>query len=625
MRLGGIARARIAVVLATAAAVLVAAVPAGAAWQEAAKVPGTAAPAFPNGTATGLSDDGGAALAYRSGNDIVVATRETAGGAWALESFSELAIGLEGLALDMNPAGDLVVGWEADGDFITAAYKPAGGAWEAPIVLDNNANGNGEVDVAINTAGAAVIAWEAGKSTPSPTDEIRTVIRAKAGPWPATNGYVVAASEPSGGAETFEIDCSGPTVAIDDLGRVLAAWSSPYGSFDLLFSEPGFCGVRKTIWNGSTWTASDLTPRPAIGFEATIDQPAPSASTPVADADPVSGKLTLAFRYSADSYDFDEEEFFSDSGWSNVVYGGTVASGPTGAVESDSLGAIGDLAVAANGGHATVASWEWDGQFEGNYATRSVVGASGSGLALTPLSSALDPRNPAAAIGGDGRPFLAFEDLTGSNSALVWTGPPGQVLCPPLTLLSPTTSAPSAAANAAGAGIVAIANNTGLYYADYGADTADCNGGNGGGGGGGEGGGGGGGGGAPPSPPSPPAPPSNAIEIKAPKSLSDGKVEVAVSFPGAGAVVLKGTAKVAAADLARASAKKTIVVTQKSAKVAGSGKTVFKLAPTSKAAKLVKKKGKLAAQLAITFTPAGGSAATTTRPIVFKAAKKSGG
>jgi hypothetical protein len=245
------------------------------------------------------------------------------------------------------------------------------------------------------------------------------------------------------------------------------------------------------------------------------------------------------------------------------------------------------------------------------------VGASGTGLALTPLSTALDPRNPTAAIGGDGRPFIGFRDLTGSDSAPVWTGPPNQALCPPRTILAPASSAPSAAANAAGDGIVAVANNTGLYYADYSADGLACDGSGGG--------GGGAGGGSPPAgPPSgPPAPPSNDAKPQAPKSLSDGKIEIAIVFPGPGSVVLKGIAKVDSADLARASAKKTIVVTQKSAKVTKAGKLTFKLAPTSQAAKVVRKKGKLSAKLAITFTPSGGSAATRTKTVTFRAPKKS--
>jgi hypothetical protein len=617
MRLGRIARARFAVLVVLGAASLAAAAPAGASWQETAKVPSSGAPGFPFNIAAGLSEDGGGAMAYRSADDLVVATREQAGGAWALKSFSELGFGLEDMDLDMNAAGDIVVGWFAQDDFATVAYKPAGGAWEAHKVLDNNANGDGGVDVAINTAGTAIVAWNAGKSTPSPTDEIRAVIRPKAGPWPATNGYAVAASEPHGGAEVFAIGCGGPAVAIDDLGRVLAAWSSVYGSFDLLFEEPGFCGVRTTIWNGASWTApNDLTPRPAIGFKATTDQPAPSAGTPDADADPVSGKLNLAFRYSADSYDFNEEEFFNDEGWSNVVYGGTVAGGPTGGVESSVIGAIGELAVAVNGSHAAVASWEFDGQPEGQWSTRSVVGASGTGLALTPLGTAPERRHPTAAIGGDGRPFIGFQDLTGSKSALAWTASPSQALCPPRTILAPTASAPSAAANAAGDGIVAAANATGLYYADYSSDTAGCGGSE----------PGGGGGGPIPSQAGPPAPEplSNKVTVKAPKSLPDGKVEVVVAVPGAGSLGLKGTAKVDSADLARASAKKTIVVTQKSAKATKAGKLTFKLAPNSKAAKVVKKQGKLSAKLAITFTPSGGSAATTTKTVVFKAPKKSG-
>ncbi|HEX3239840.1 MAG TPA: hypothetical protein VHR18_06870 [Solirubrobacterales bacterium] len=39
---------------------------------------------------------------------------------------------------------------------------------------------------------------------------------------------------------------------------------------------------------------------------------------------------------------------------------------------------------------------------------------------------------------------------------------------------------------------------------------------------------------------------------------------------------------------------------------------------------MLAKRGKLSAKLAIIFTPSGGSAATTTKTIFFKAPKKSG-
>jgi hypothetical protein len=116
-------------------------------------------------------------------------------------------------------------------------------------------------------------------------------------------------------------------------------------------------------------------------------------------------------------------------------------------------------------------------------------------------------------------------------------------------------------------------------------------------------------------------PPSNKITPGAAKALADGKVELALTFPGPGKVVFKATAKVNSSELARAAAKRAVVVSQLSAGVKKAGKATFKLAPNATAKKIVKAKGKLAAAVTIAFTPTGGSAGTAKKSIVFKSAK----
>jgi hypothetical protein len=567
----------------TVTAALALATPASAAWQSTTKVPGSGAVADFTAPAVGLADNGAASILYRDGGDMYLASRESAAGAWTRKQLWSEAGGSRSLVLDMNAAGDAVAAYRlSDGNgFVGVAYKPAGGAWETNAFLDNSAgSSSGQVDVEINSAGTAIVAWGSTKAGSPVKNQVRVAIRTKAGAWPAPNGYATAVDEIADWTgNVYAIPCSGPSVAIDDLGRVFVAYASPYASFNALFDEPVVCGVRTALWNGSTWSApSNLTSRPPIGYESGSTEAAPDVGTPVASADAASGKLTLAFRFSADGYDQEEEEFFNDEGWSTAVYGGTVAAGVSGGpLETPSIGAIGELAVEAQGTHAALATTAWDGQFEGEFAVSGGSGAAGSPFGIGPLVSK-DLKRPGAAIGGDGRPFYVFEDPAGANSALVWTGPAGQALCPVRTLLTPTTSSVAVAANSEGDGIAAVGNNTGLYYADYSAGATNCDGSTG---------GGGGGGGNTPPPAGPPAPPSNKAEPKTPKSLSDGKVEVAISFPGPGKVVLK-------------------------------------LAPNASATKVVKKKGKLSAKLTITFTPTGGSAASTTKTIVFKAPKKAG-
>jgi len=603
------------------AACLLAAAPAsGAGWEATAPVPGAGAVAAGQPSVAGLADDGAAAILYRSGADTYAATREAFGGAWSVRELAELTSGTESLRLDMNAAGDAVAAWRlSDGSgFVFAAYKPAGGTWEAAQKLDDHTHGNGRLDVAINSSGTAIVGWSATEAGSPPRLVIRTAMRTKAGPWPAVNSYTTANSEENGTTgSVYAVGCGGPAVAIDDAGRALVAWSSPYGSLHRTFDEVVVCGVRSSLWSAGTWSpASDLTPRPAIGNDSSGGAPAPDAGLPVAASDSRSGDLTLAFRYSADAFDDVAGQPFVKEGWSTVVYGGNVASGPAGSLATPSIGVSGDIAVAAAGSYAAAATWETDGvPITPSYSARIGTGAGGSAFALETLStSRLD--SSSVAVGDDGRSFFVFEDPL-AHTALAWVGSAG--VGAPRSILTATTSAPTVAANCHGDGLVAVGSNTGLYYAEYrGGEIGGCGSGEEEGGGeepgGDTGGGGGSGGGGAPAPVAVPAafapgPPSNALSVKAPKSLPGGSVEVVVSFPGSGKVALKGTTG------------KTVVTTRE-ATVKGAGKMTFKLSPNAAGSKLVKRKGRLSARLAVTFTPGGGSARTETRTIVFKAPTK---
>jgi hypothetical protein len=606
-----------------AACLLITAPASAVGWEATTPVPGAGAAGAGQPSVAGLADDGAAAILYRSGADTYAASREAFGSAWSVKELAALTSGTEDLRLDMNAAGDAVAAWRlSDGSgFVFAAYKPAGGPWEAAQKLDDDTFGSGRLDVAINSSGTAIVGWNAVEAGSPPRLAIRTAMRTKAGAWPATDSYTTANSEENETTgSVYAVGCGGPAVAIDDAGRALVAWSSPYGSLHRSFDEVVVCGVRTSLWGAGTWSpASDLTPRPAIGNDSSSGAPAPDAGLPVASSDSKSGDLTLAFRYSADAFDDVAGQPFVKDGWSTAVFGGNVASGPAGSVETASIGVSGEVAVAAAGSYAAAATWETDGvPITPSYSARIGAGAGGSAFALGTLStSQLD--NPSVAVGDDGRSFFVFEDPL-AHAALAWVGSAG--VGAPRTILTATTSAPTVAANCHGDGLVAVGSGTGLYYAEYrGGEIGACGSGEEEGSGEESGGGSGGGGDGPGAGSTPPVavppratlgPSGSVVVVKASKSLADGSVEVTISFPGPGRVAFKGTVG------------KTVVVSRK-ASVRGAGKAIFKLMPNAAGKRLLERAGKLSVRMAITFTPSAGPGETELRgAAVFKTPRKSG-
>lgn len=630
--------AMMAVVAAAVAGLFAIAAPASADWGATTKVSGSSFVGTAVPIAAGMADDGAAAVAYLDSSDLYVASRESAGGAWTRTLIWPDANNSHDLVLDMNPAGDAVIAYRlGDGNgFVGVAYKPAEGSWGANAFLDNATRGStasGRLDAAINSSGTAIVAWSATALGSPPQGQIRTVIRSKAGPWPALNGYQTAFTEDlnTGGSGTSLACASGPATAIDDTGRAIIAWADAYGSFDAQFTQPYVCGIRTKGWNGSAWSATNaVTPRPAVGYQSSSTIDAPSVGKLAMSSDPASGKLTLGFVYNPDSYDDTNDRYFT-TGWGTQIYGGTVSASPIGSIQTAALSSIQSIAVDASGDHAVAMTTETDGvPITPAYATRTGSGASGSPFALTPLGTT-NLLDPAVAASSSGRRFFIYrEDVNPSFQSVASTAPSGGAICAPVTVLSPSTAKPAIATSASGNAIAAAGNSTGLFTAEYGATSSGCT-------------------GVDPDPvcPAPkigtypdcvdppveqcvapkvgtfpdcvdPAP-SNSVKVKSSKSLPNGKVKVTLSVPGAGKVKLTGTARLAIKKGVKPGTKK---VTSRSGTVRAAGTVSYELTPNSLAKKAIKKSGKLKANLKVIFTPTGGTPGTASSTISFKKPRK---
>ena len=120
-------------------------------------------------------------------------------------------------------------------------------------------------------------------------------------------------------------------------------------------------------------------------------------------------------------------------------------------------------------------------------------------------------------------------------------------------------------------------------------------------------------------------PPSNAFKFgKLTKNAKKGSATLTVNVPGPGVLELASAGgKKAKASVARRQGpkkpKKPVKVAKKTVAAAGPVKLAVK--PTSAALKYLKAKGSLRAKVAVTFTPAGGSANTVTKTVVLKLTK----
>ena len=159
------------------------------------------------------------------------------------------------------------------------------------------------------------------------------------------------------------------------------------------------------------------------------------------------------------------------------------------------------------------------------------------------------------------------------------------------------------------AGILAIAR-AGIASVDW---NKAAGGGGGGGGGGGSGGGGGGGGGGTTPPPAPVAP-SNVFSVpRTALSSRNGTATFSIRVPGAGRLDLVGTANVPGGRASR-----RIVVGRARRSVGRAGTFTLTLKPGSAAKKRLRRTRRLRVRVTLTYTPAGGTARSSTRTVTLK-------
>lgn len=136
--------------------------------------------------------------------------------------------------LGTDEEGDQVAVWERNAGpnewVVEAAVRPALGSWSIPVEVSTVAPGPRNPDVAVNSAGDAIVVWQQG--TPSGAG-IKAALGDTSGNW--------------GAPETVSIgfDLSHPTVGIDESGNAVAAWRE-----ELPNTEYG-TGVK--VLEGGTW------------------------------------------------------------------------------------------------------------------------------------------------------------------------------------------------------------------------------------------------------------------------------------------------------------------------------------------------------------------------------------
>lgn len=127
--------------------------------------------------------------------------------------------------------------------------------------------------------------------------------------------------------------------------------------------------------------------------------------------------------------------------------------------------------------------------------------------------------------------------------------------------------------------------------------------------------------------PGPVAEPSNTYSVKGTRVLSKrGVVTLSVEVPGPGKITGKATAKVPAALLAarRKGRKRSITVAAQTLRPKAAGVVKLKLKARKRAKRLLRHKGKLRANVRITYTPTGGTPRTQKRKVTFKLGKRQG-
>ena len=240
--------------------------PAGGEWSD----PEDLSAVGKSGSAPDLAmNAAGDAVAVWTGFDVtnqsIWAAVRPAGGEWSEpEPISAAGENSWSPRVGIDAAGNVTAVWQpvviSGDDVIQAAELPAGGEWSEPEPVSAAGENGRSPRIAVNAAGAAVVAWSAYESVAL---RIHAAVRPPAGGWsePAT----VSAS----GESTGE-----PEVTINSGGEAFAIWSGPTGGDFVLraaqlppggeWSEPEPISIPVAGFN-----SYDLASSPAAGVVAT--------------------------------------------------------------------------------------------------------------------------------------------------------------------------------------------------------------------------------------------------------------------------------------------------------------------------------------------------------------------
>jgi PKD domain len=213
--------------------------------------------------------------AFDGSNFILQGAVRSADGDWSepddLSEAGQSVTPLEAPDVAIDASGTAIAVWklEGDDDVVQAAMRPAGADWAEPDDLSDTGEDAREPAVAMNEAGEAVAAWTR---------------------FNGSNYIAQAAARPAGAdwAEPDDLSDAGedarePSVAIDEAGEAVAAWTRFNGS-----NYIAQAAVRPA---GDEWSNAD-----------DLSAPGQTSSDPVVATNVAVGAVAMWFRFGAGNF-----------------------------------------------------------------------------------------------------------------------------------------------------------------------------------------------------------------------------------------------------------------------------------------------------------------------------------
>ena len=213
-----------------------------------------------------VSDAGRATVVWQEapeGADPAVrAALSNASGLFAAPTTVHQGLNLQGPKVDMDDLGNALLVWESSAlEVIQLATAPAGGPYGSASNLKTLEQGPGAPDVAVNTTGAAVVAWK-NATTPYPQcDTVRDctpapVLEAAYGNVSGSFGVTQAITDP-----TQPTSLGDHEVAIDDSGRAAILFTAT------LSNSSGVFGAVTDAFGAFSSGAITISPFAASGVD----------------------------------------------------------------------------------------------------------------------------------------------------------------------------------------------------------------------------------------------------------------------------------------------------------------------------------------------------------------------